>query len=181
MVKDADYGKALKAARTELETLLKERVETDKRISRLKQTIDGLAALCDETDVSAGLPFAQEPAADFGITTGIRRILSAGMPMTATELRDALVQHGFDLNQYANEMAVIHNTIKRLQRQDEIAFIGVLAGDQPRWTLTDKGKSLASFPRGITQAIPPIARSTDPKPLRMGALANFLNPKKDEK
>jgi hypothetical protein len=54
--------------------------------------------------------------------------------MRPPDLRDGLSTHGFNVAQYANKLAVIHNTLSRLERQGEV--IQVPSG----WVLTDKGR-----------------------------------------
>jgi hypothetical protein len=133
----AKYRKALDAATGECERLIRERVELDQRIVRLKQTIAGLAGLCgnnshSEPSVNRVLPLAPP---FMRLTSAIRQVLAAtSAPMRPPELRAELLNRGLSLAQYGNKLAGIHNTLSRLQRQGEV--IELEAG----WTLTDKGK-----------------------------------------
>src|SRR5207253_8693280 len=54
-----NYKKALHEAREELVTLLGKKEEIDKRVAQLRQTVDGLAALCGEEPVNAQPNFLQ--------------------------------------------------------------------------------------------------------------------------
>ena len=128
-----DYRKALQSARVEFDKLVQDRVELDKRILHLKQTIAGLMVLCDhrppEPESSVGS--VSSPLRFLRLTSAARQLLaeSAG-PLTPPRLRDALSQLG--LRTYS--LPVIHNTLLRLERQGEA--VKVTDG----WTITDKGK-----------------------------------------
>jgi len=52
----------------------------------------------------------------------------------AQDVRTSLADQGFNLSQCANKLAVIHNTLSRLEKQGEV--MQVSSG----WVLTDKGK-----------------------------------------
>src|SRR5215470_11361012 len=133
----AKYRKALDAANGEFERLIQERVELDRRIVRLKQTIAGLTGLCgsnshSEPSVNRILPLAPP---FMRLTSAIRQVLgAANSPMRPPELRTELLKRGLSLAQYGNKLAGIHNTLTRLQRQ------GQVVEQEAGWSLTDKGK-----------------------------------------
>jgi hypothetical protein len=132
-----EYRKALNAATGEFERLLRERVELDGQIARLKQTIACLTGLCRRNghsrrplngNVSLRRRFAR-------LTIAIRQVLAdAAAPLRPPELRDTLLDRGVMLDQYVNKLAGIHNTLARLQRQGEVTENDV------GWTLTEKGR-----------------------------------------
>jgi len=69
------------------------------------------------------------------LTSAIRQLLAVSIaPMRPPDVRTALADQGFNLSQYANKLAVIHNTLGRLEKQGEA--LQVSGG----WVLTDKGK-----------------------------------------
>lgn len=121
---DNSYLKALEVARRELAGLMQERAQLDDRIARLGKSIEGLAALCDNTDHSSDLKtklIELELSETMGLTDAMRQIIgSSVMPISATAIRDALVAEGFDPSKYANMLTVIHNTLLRLEKQGEI-------------------------------------------------------------
>jgi hypothetical protein len=132
-----DYRKALHSARAEFEKLIQERAGLDSRIVRLKQTIAGLVGLCDGNDNARRSlsKIAPLPPRFMRLTSAIRQLLAESTsPMRPPDLRDALVDRGFNVSQYANKLAVIHNTLSRLEKQGEA--LQVSGG----WVLTDKGK-----------------------------------------
>lgn len=139
-----NYKLALDTAREELQQVLNKQNELQRRATELKRTIEALSSLCEEnpeTNDAALEALEQMLLPELGITTGIRTILQEadrnGIIPNATDIRDALIEKKFDLSGYANALAVIHNTLNRLERQGEI---------EPRltgWALTEKGKGVS--------------------------------------
>jgi hypothetical protein len=107
-----DYRAALSAAIREYEDLGAERRRLDDRLAQLAQTIGTLSKLLGFT-----------PTVPLGLTDACRLVLRGGLPMTPTEVRDRLAAIGVDLSGYANELAAIHTTLKRLNEAGEIRLI----------------------------------------------------------
>ncbi len=113
-----DYHKAFEAATREMETLLQQRADLEQRILHLRQTLVTLSRLCGYT-----------PTVSWGMSDGIRFLLKrAGRPMTAVDIRDELSSWGFDLSKYANDLSVIHTTLKRLHKAGELRLVPRAAG-----------------------------------------------------
>ncbi|HXP67879.1 MAG TPA: hypothetical protein VOA88_01230 [Candidatus Dormibacteraeota bacterium] len=141
---DSSYIKALENARKELAGLVKQRAETDERIARLAKSIEGLEALCGDTDHSSALKtklIELELSDSMGLTDAIREIIaSSALPIKAPVIRDALVSQGFDPDGYSNMLTVIHNTLIRLERQGEVQKImNPLGGGFWGWARKAKG------------------------------------------
>jgi hypothetical protein len=110
---DEDYKAALAAASKELETLLAQRAEIDRRIAQLHQTVGSLVKLC-----------GYEPTVPLGITDACRMVLrAAGHPLTVAEVKIQLGAMGVDLGRYENDLAVIHTTLKRLHQNGEVRLV----------------------------------------------------------
>jgi hypothetical protein len=108
-----EYRRALEAAAKEYEALGAERQRIDKRLSELAQTISTLSRLCGIS-----------PTAPWGLTDACRTIVrSAGVPMSAADVRDRLAAIGVDLSGYANALAAIHTTLKRLNDSGELRSV----------------------------------------------------------
>src|SRR6266571_397706 len=74
------------------------------RIQSLERTVEALTPLAEDGQ--------QE---DVGLANFCLKILaSVNGPLTAVQVRDILLLKGVDLNSYANGMAVLHTTLKRL-------------------------------------------------------------------
>jgi hypothetical protein len=121
------YRKALESARSELARLAIEREKIARRMAALERMIEALVSICQEDGVSlppdfvlpAGLETASTSA---GLTDAIKDALRrSDTSMTPTEVRDKLLEAGFDLKRYASPLVPIHNTLKRLYDQGEIA------------------------------------------------------------
>ncbi len=126
-MKDADFRKALETAKGEMSALLKERAALDQRIGQLKATIDTLDTLLGESTPSvsnAEWEVAAGVMNEYGISDAIRNLLDQSRnPMTPVQIKAALIASGFSPENYASIMAVIHNTLKRLERQGELVAI----------------------------------------------------------
>ena len=140
-----EYKKALQSAQTELEKLLKQRSKIDSRIAGLQKSVQGLSALCDETDHSKS-PAMEEIFSDFfhfgttstaprSMTESIRKILEKSFfPVSPPQIKEALSVAGFKMDEYANALSPIHNTLKRLSKQGEVERMPT------GWVITDKGR-----------------------------------------
>jgi hypothetical protein len=116
-----EYENALVAAGNEIQELLKTRAEIDERINQLKRTMDALAALLTPSTSKRAAEGPSLDISDAGISDAIRQLLNeARTPLTPTEIRDKLMVRGVGLANYVNPLAVIHNTLKRLERQGEL-------------------------------------------------------------
>jgi hypothetical protein len=106
----AAYRAALDEALREYERLTADRAGLDARIGQLQQTIGMLTRLC-------GL----SPTVPMGLSDACRLVLrGARAPMTAIQVRERLEAIGMlDPSKYANPLAVIHTTLKRLEESGE--------------------------------------------------------------
>jgi len=144
-VTTTDYRAALEAAAKEYETLGEERRRIDERLTQLAQTIGILSRLIGLT-----------PTVPLSITDAVRLAMRAGVPMTPPEVRDRLLAIGIDLSAYANELAVIHTVLKRLNEAGEIRVIPRANGKNAYlWSAPPKviaiGPEIAEFLRGSTR------------------------------
>src|SRR4051812_13846757 len=143
----ADYRAALEAAAREYEALGEKRRQIDERLTQLAQTIGTLSRLI-------GLA----PTVPLSITDAVRLAMRAGVPMAPPQVRDRLLAIGVDLSSYANELAVIHTVLKRLNEAGEIRVIPTPGGkNQYLWVKPPKvigiSPEVAGFLRG--SASPP--------------------------
>jgi hypothetical protein len=157
----ADYKAALDAAHTEIGELLQQRTKLDDRLTQLKNTVDALSLLLKDTTPAVDDGFskaygqlvgveglAAPGAGDMGISDAIRQILCGSqVPMSPTGIRNELAKRGFSLATYANPLAVIHNTLKRLMAQGEI------------FGLRDRAQQVVAYAR---KTVPPPPGSHDP-------------------
>jgi hypothetical protein len=107
-----DYRAALAAAIKEYETLGASRREIDARLAQLAQTIGTLSRLLGLT-----------PTVPLSITDAVRLAMRAGVPLTPVEVRARLQSIGVDLSTYANDLAVVHTVLKRLNAAGELRLV----------------------------------------------------------
>lgn len=123
---------ALDAARKALTEALEERSAVEQRIISLKQTIEGLSALC-EPESNQDLVDVEEGGQrfSFSLTDAIRMAFSADSEavLTPPQIRDALLANGLNLSRYKQPLVPIHNTLKRLASQEEIVESRDAKGD----------------------------------------------------
>jgi hypothetical protein len=107
------YRAALDAACREYEEVAAQHAALETRLAQLKQTIGTLNKLC-----------GFEPTVPWSLTDACRVVLrSAGAPMTAVQVRDRIEAIGLDTDRYANALAAIHTTLKRLEEGGEISAL----------------------------------------------------------
>jgi hypothetical protein len=125
----AHYQKALDAANAEMEELLHQRADIDKRLSRLKETTNALSTLLGVYREQNSPKASKVSVGHLGISDAIRQILSnRRAPMKPPEIHAQLQRQGFDMKDYASPLAVIHNTLRRLGRQNEVIVVKDPAG-----------------------------------------------------
>jgi hypothetical protein len=167
MTKSTPFEAALKEARKSLNEALEERRAIESRIVNLKKTIQGLAALCepvltDDLEQILGSLGNQYTS----LTDAIRTVFSQSKEpsLKPPQVRDALVAMGFDLAKYKQPLVPIHNTLKRLESQEEIVAVRDERGDLAgyRWVSP------------LARAVAEMDFST-----RMGPLVNLFEYKPD--
>jgi len=117
------FETALKEARKALAEALEERSATERRIVSLKQTIEGLSALCEPEPIDDSVQVGKRLAGYcISLTDAIRKIFSESQEylLTPPQVRDALLAMGVDLAKYKQPLVPIHNTLKRLESQGEL-------------------------------------------------------------
>lgn len=105
-----------------LRDLLPRRDSLNREIAGLEQAIEILKPVYGD-DVASGTEITA--FAELGITDAVRETLRAVAPnrLTAMQVRDALVKSGFDLSEYSNPMAIIHQVLRRLIDAGQVVFV----------------------------------------------------------
>jgi len=117
------------AARTELDQdYAKKRADIDAQILKWKRAIDGVLAVVEneqgdpaDVEVSAFVN-GQAGRQKIKFTDGVRICLKqrCDKPASAPDIRDGLINLGFDFGKYAQPLVPIHNCLKRLVEQGEV-------------------------------------------------------------
>ena len=164
MTKDS-YKSALDSAKAELSDLIQKREEISQRIVRLQQTVSSLEALREEDDAEkVTVQVHKGPRFTANLTDAMRFLFEEykDKVFTPTEVRNHLISMGVDLSKYAQQMVPIHNTLKRLEQQGEIANLrsADMKSSTYRW--------ISPFVRALMKASPP-----PPSSFASGYIAGF--------
>jgi hypothetical protein len=113
---------ALQEAKESLREAYEQRLAIEERILSLKQTVEGLTALCNPAPEEVVQANKGNITTTFKLSYLIRQVFadSEEYMLTPTEVRDALVRMGLDLSRYKQPLVPIHNTLKRLEKQGEL-------------------------------------------------------------
>jgi hypothetical protein len=146
---------ALKHAQEKLSGLLLERERIDRQIVDWNRVIESLSVVSERNELSVPpdllLPAGLSAKPGLGFTDAVRVIVkNSEEGLSAREIRDELVRMGFDLSKYRQPMVPVHNTLRRLDEQQEI------------YACTDESGS----GRVVYRRINPVARALalDPPP-----------------
>ena len=116
------YKAALEKAKTQLIHAIKQRDFWNLEIIRLQQLYKSLL------DAQGPNLSAMEDAliaGQVGFSDLVQSIVSRSTgPVTATEVRDGVWASGYDLRDYSNALALIHQTLKRLAEKGHIKSLG---------------------------------------------------------
>ena len=112
------YDPALQKASEELATALEERDRWILEVARLYNLVISLSTAAGLTPVAVG------EKGTFSFTeTVLATVTRTPEPMSAVQVRDAMVSFGQDLSKYSNPLSHIHQTLKRLAVQGRLVEI----------------------------------------------------------
>jgi hypothetical protein len=151
-----NYEPWIKAAQERLAAIEQQKKILDAEASALRQSIENFKNLptmppTSELSLTAYPPRVNRFAdADLGLTGAIRAALIAnkGSFMAPTEIRDAIVNRGFNFGDRPNPMANVHQVLHRLVDQDQAE------------TMEKDGKpvyrcKLGSYRESVNKLVPP--------------------------
>src|SRR5580765_1220661 len=137
-MKDETATKMYESARDRLQELLRQEAEIKDQISHWGPVVEQLARICGETvdpellnRVNASTSGAGQAAGqEMGLTEAIRWVFRQPLlvPLTPTQVRNQLMEIGFELGKYKHVMPPIHNTLKRMKEAGEIREVDGLGG-----------------------------------------------------
>lgn len=147
-----DFKKMRDEAARELQSLVRERAQLDRKIIGLEQTIKGLDAVCNTSADTLiekremeplPLPPEFEGLLALGLTDAIRKLFqnSGILLLTPTGIRDQLVMYGYELPK-DNPLAAIHAVLRRLDNNGEIAERSVADGTRGYRWLSDLERTI---------------------------------------
>jgi len=123
------YRLQIRLALQKLMELGLKRKEIDREMTKLRQLIRANADMLPDSEGAVFLEEA-ESSGERGFTDTIRQLLRSNSDgFTPTELRNALITAGVDLNSQSNAMASIHSVLKRLEKNREVVSEQELRND----------------------------------------------------
>jgi hypothetical protein len=132
-----DYKKTLAAAQAEMDSLIEQREEIERRINQLKQAIIALLPLGQDGEIpvrGVGLTTFQIEMQALGITDACREVLkTSGQALSPVEIKNALVQMNPEFTKQKNLMASVHAVLKRLIPGEASSFVSKDGETLYRW------------------------------------------------
>ena len=113
-----DFKAVREQATKELESLMQQRREIDKKAAALRSTLNGLNALLDaEQDKYRIEPPGYEGLRDLGLTDAIRKLFeNEPDKLSPKDVRDKLEAFQYSKLPRANPLAAIHGIFTRLEK-----------------------------------------------------------------
>jgi len=113
------YRRQIYQALSDLIQCVRQKREVEQKISKLRTLVIANANMLPDAERAVFIRQANESFA--GFTDSIREIFRTHVNgLTPTQVRDKLLELGFDLGSQVNPMASIHSVIRRLENSGEI-------------------------------------------------------------
>lgn len=109
----------------ELERLTEAKREIDSDISKMVQIVAANIAVLpasERPDLGIKLEAAMPPS---GLSDAALRVLSFTNHLTVADVRDALLESGYDLSSQTNALASINTTLRRLAEAGKVTFMEI--------------------------------------------------------
>jgi hypothetical protein len=143
-----NYHAILTEFQDELARLVKDRDFVQKQIDRISKAIVDIQVLAQESDEPIMEPPPMHPDEEAGFTDRVRTILrlNPAVGITPVQIRDVLRKE-LPKDDPKVMLIHIHNTLKRLHRQEEIDEIPLEEGRAYRWKFPSANALAAVFAR----------------------------------
>ena len=117
---ESTYIEALRRAKADLTKAIMARDQLNLEIVRLQQLVRALTYQAVKKDEMTKTD-AEAPAEVIGFTEAVLTIVRASEEaLTARNIRDRLVELGYELGRYANPLGFVHSVLGRLEEQGKI-------------------------------------------------------------
>jgi hypothetical protein len=149
------YKAALRKAKIDLAHAMRQRDYWNLEIARVQQLVKSLSVSVESKNTGTKQEKGRKKlslAALVGVrfTDVVYSIINSGDEkegMTAAEVKKALEKRGYDLSDYSNPSALIHQTIKRLAKDGRLDHQG-----EGRYTTNTMAYFMSGMLQGIKQA-----------------------------
>lgn len=109
------YKDAYRQAMVDLIKAIKERDRWNLEIAKLQQLVASLKATVEPTSAE------EAPEENVGFTDLVLGIVNrSATPLTPAQVKSTMLLFGYDVTQYSNPLAMIHQSLKRLATQGRI-------------------------------------------------------------
>jgi len=134
----------VRAARQELDVLLRQRAELMKRIGTVKQTLVGLSSLFGCAPAGSPLQLQEDKPQSVhqtGLTNACRMaLLQANTPLRANQVRDKLRFQGLSLEHHRDPVATVTTILRRLGQYGEARLVPLPDGKRGWEWVTQSAK-----------------------------------------
>ena len=130
-----NYTQTLSTFHAEMNRLLMERGKIDEQIENLTSVIEIVQRLAKQSNEPIAEPPPMRPDEETGFTDRVRAVLKSNnpRPLTAVDIRDVLLKSA-PKDDPKIMMIHTHNTLKRLEKQEEVEEVpGVDGRNAYRW------------------------------------------------
>ena len=114
----------IRRAAADLQRLRSERMEITKRIARIKETISGLATLCEDEQLKARLlELVDTPSSgrQAGLTRAVRlALMESSAPLTSSQVAKVIQGSNALLSKYKDAAGAVNTVLNRLVRYGEV-------------------------------------------------------------
>jgi len=114
----------IRRAAADLQRLRNERMEITKRIARIKETISGLATMCEDEQLKERmLELVDTPSSGrrAGLTRAVRlALMEASAPLTSAQVAKAIQRSNALLSKYKDPSGTVNTVLNRLVRYGEV-------------------------------------------------------------
>src|SRR5579863_10068753 len=162
-----DYHRTLYEAKQDLAHHLVKRQKLDQKIARLHAVVTNLQNLCAETDQTnfeKRVDRVIKKDLKVGITQSARVILQETFfPMTPGDLLKSIEARKYNLDRYANPLAVIHTLLKRLVQSGEVRMVLLAGGKKAYQWVSTADRALSELQSSNQPAVPKPSSMKDSK------------------
>jgi hypothetical protein len=138
------FIQAIKQGISEYKRLLEERKALDIQMQKLLQLVAANVNMLPDAEQESYIAQLIEMTPPSGLSEAILRILKTDEWLSPIEVRDALIEAGYDFAGQVNPLASIHTTLKRMVPKDAITNVPQPDG-KTYYKKTETGRGLTNL------------------------------------
>ena len=119
-----EYQRDLRAAKKQLEDLLRHRQEMEQKIAQIQLKVHHLEGLCRDLDQIDAKQKEASSRLIHGLTQEISKTLEENiLPLSAKQVMEKMSARGFDFRTYSNPLASVHTVLQRLVKAQKVKVV----------------------------------------------------------